>query len=372
MRFVIAVTGGGSQAISSLLGVGGASRSILAAAVPYAPAALVEWLGGRPDEFCSSWTARSMAMAAYLRAQAYDPGATTCGVSCTASLVSDRPKRGPHRAHLAYQTATSTSAISLELEKGRRTRGEEESLVSDLLLNCVAEACGASSRMKLALADSEHVHSARVLAPTEQQELLRGQRHLLPLLGAIGSPPPRAIFPGAFHPLHAAHRQMVALAREMLGCPIAYEISMVNVDKPPLDFIEIDARVSQFAARDALWLTRAPLYAQKAELFPGATFVVGADTLARIGQARYYDGTADMELAIATMASRGCRFLVFGRAIDGSFRTLANLQLPASLAAMCDDVPENRFRDEMSSTQLRRQGGHESPPAPNGVDHDDP
>ena len=58
-RIVIAVTGGGSRAISALLGVPGASRSILAAVVPYAAEALIDWLGGRPDEFCSERTARA-------------------------------------------------------------------------------------------------------------------------------------------------------------------------------------------------------------------------------------------------------------------------------------------------------------------------
>ena len=56
--------------------------------------ALVEWLGGKPDEYCSSWTARAMAMQAYLKAKCYDSVADTCGVACTASLASDRPKRG--------------------------------------------------------------------------------------------------------------------------------------------------------------------------------------------------------------------------------------------------------------------------------------
>ncbi|MEX0977464.1 MAG: hypothetical protein WDZ48_01345, partial [Pirellulales bacterium] len=95
MRTVIAVTGGGSGAISTLLGQPGASRSILAATVPYSPEALIEWLWGKPEEFCSQRTARAMAMAAYFKARQYDPLAATCGVGSTARQVSDRPQRGP-------------------------------------------------------------------------------------------------------------------------------------------------------------------------------------------------------------------------------------------------------------------------------------
>ena len=68
VRLVLAVTGGGSGAIGGLLGVPGASRTVLEAVVPYCAAAMVDWLGGRPDQFCAEPTARAMAMAAYRRA----------------------------------------------------------------------------------------------------------------------------------------------------------------------------------------------------------------------------------------------------------------------------------------------------------------
>ena len=45
---VIAVTGGGSLAISDLLSVPRASAFVLEAIVPYAPSALTQWLGREP------------------------------------------------------------------------------------------------------------------------------------------------------------------------------------------------------------------------------------------------------------------------------------------------------------------------------------
>ena len=71
MRLVLGATGGGSQAISLLLGVPGALRSVLAAVVPYSSAALTEWLRSRPEHFCNEHTARLMAMAAYEQACAW-------------------------------------------------------------------------------------------------------------------------------------------------------------------------------------------------------------------------------------------------------------------------------------------------------------
>jgi hypothetical protein len=359
-RLVIAVTGGGSGAISALLTTPGASRTVLAATVPYSPAALVRWLGGRPDGFCSDRTGRAMAMRALLEGRGLEPTANVCGLACTASLVSDRPKRGPHRAHVAWQTATTTATCWLEMQKGARGRGEEEALVAALVLNAAAEACGASARLELPLLAGERLETARVDAPSAQQDLLAGRLALVPCGRARGDRLPRAILAGAFNPLHAGHRQMAEAARGILHCDVAFEISIHNVDKPPLDFIEIDRRLRQFAA-DAVWLTGAPTFVEKTALFPGATFVVGVDTMERIGAERYYGSPQALAAAIDAMAERGCRFLVFGRVAEGRFRTLDDLQLPSELARLCRGVPESLFRQDVSSTELRRQAQTAAP-----------
>jgi nicotinic acid mononucleotide adenylyltransferase/nicotinamide mononucleotide (NMN) deamidase PncC len=356
VRLVIAVTGGGSGAISSLLAVPGASRSILAAVVPYAETALVEWLGGKPDEFCAARTARAMAMAAFQKARQYDPAGKPCGIACTASLASDRPKRGAHRAHLAFQTASTTATASVELEKGLRGRGEEESLVTALLLNLTADAVEVSGRLEVPLTPGEKLATTRVVASREQQQLLEGRVQSVAVGSARESPRPAAVFPGAFNPLHQGHTKMAEIARAILGHEVAYELSVTNVDKPPLDFIEIHERLRQFAAGQAVWLTRAPRFVEKAELFPQATFVVGVDTLTRIGQSRYYqDSEEAMQRAIREIASRGCRFLVFGRQMEGRFFGLGQLSIPQPLAQICQEVPEATFRDDISSTELRRR-----------------
>lgn len=89
-------------------------------------------------------------------------------------------------------------------------------------------------------------------------------------------------------------------------------------------------------------------------MFPGTVFVVGADTIARVGQVRYYGGQPSaMQAALERIAVCGCRFLVFGRTVEGQFCTLSDLQLPETLATICQAVPESLFRDETSSTQLR-------------------
>src|SRR5690349_6017210 len=96
-RCVLALTGGGTSAAALLLTVPGSSRTILEVLVPYHEQALSECLGRRPGQFCAAATARAMAQRALERARWLAPGERVCGAGCTASLATDRPKRGDHR-----------------------------------------------------------------------------------------------------------------------------------------------------------------------------------------------------------------------------------------------------------------------------------
>ena len=372
-KVALAITGGGSEAIGELLRVPGASRTVLEALVPYSPKSLVQFLGARPEHFCSSRTARAMAMAAYWRAVdlAEVEGDESCepdllvGVGCTASLASDRPKQGPHRVHVALQTAAFTSTASLELTKDARSRAAEEQLAAQLILRQLVAVCGIDEQLELELLPGELVQVERTDAPDDWRDLLLGEVDAV-CLGGVDLPPesgenfasPGAILSGAFHPLHNGHRQMAETAARLLGVSVEFEISIENVDKPPLDYTEISHRAAQFAPERALWLTRAATFEGKSAIFPGTVFVVGADTIVRIGDSRYYHDDPDgCRRAIAAIASRGCRFLVFGRRTPSGFETLEHLNLPADLLALCTGVPEEEFREDVSSTELRRTQG---------------
>src|SRR4051794_9968871 len=85
---------------------------------------------------------------------------------------------------------------------------------------------------------------------------------------------PLALLPGSFNPVHAGHWGLAAAAERQLHAPLAFELSVQNVDKPALTPDEVHLRASQFAGKADLWMTRAPTFVRKARLFPGTTFVV--------------------------------------------------------------------------------------------------
>jgi nicotinic acid mononucleotide adenylyltransferase len=292
-------------------------------------------------------------------------GALLAGVGCTASLVSDRPKLGAHRIHVAWQSGSTTATCSLELAKGRRSRLDEEQVAAGLVLNAVAAACGLSDRLALGTLPDESPTTTKTEAPLPWQDLLVGKtlaaRHQNGSVDEVTSGSGlaiagrRAIFPGAFNPLHDGHRRMAELAEANLGLPVEFEISIENVDKPPLDFTEMEQRLGQFAAGQTLWFTRAPTFDRKSELFPNTTFIVGADTIRRIADPRYYGGDPNaVAAATERIANRGGRFLVFARDCDGRCETLSRLILPGALRQLCTEVPADQFRLDVSSTALRQ------------------
>jgi Cytidylyltransferase-like len=168
---------------------------------------------------------------------------------------------------------------------------------------------------------------------------------------------PLALLPGAFNPSHEGHRQLAEAAAETLAGPVALELSLANVDKPNLSLAEVRRRVEQLAFRIPIWITRAATFVQKAELFPGTVFVVGADTAARIIAPRYYGSdSSGVTQALEFLRRQQCRFLVGGRC-DASqrFVRLEELAIPMEFGDLFREISPDVFRLDISSTELRRK-----------------
>ena len=277
-------------------------------------------------------------MVAWERACQYGNQAPLVGVGCTAAIATNRERRGPDRCHLAVQSHAQTSVWDLELDK-RLSRKEQEAICHQALLAAMASAFGIKAANFPDGTLSRHLE-----APASWQQLLSGEINATREVALAG------IFPGAFNPLHDGHRSMMAVAAKKLSGPLALELSITNVDKPPLDYITIQERMTD---EFDMVLTRAPTFEEKSEIFPGTTFILGLDTIVRIDDPVYYGSKAARDEAINRIAARGNRFLVFGRIHEGKYQTLGNVHLTTALSRLCDEVSAGEFRYDVSASDIR-------------------
>ena len=359
----LVVSGGGSQAVAWLLGVAGASRTVLDVNIPYSTRAMIEYLGWTPKQAASDETAIGLAAAAYARGCSLrEDSGPIIGVGCTAAIATDRPKRGDHRCHIAVWDGEIVTLQRLILIKGKRTRPEEELVVSQLVIRALADACEVETTFSPRLLNGEHLEFSRQEVGRPIERLLNGQIDSLTVYGPDAMVADErlhsAIMSGSYNPLHDGHLKLARVAERQLGMPLAFEISVNNVDKPSLTIDEIRRRLGQFwGQRRRVVLNRESLYAGKARLFPGSVFVTGYDTAIRLVDPAYYnDDPNQMLAALDTIRQHGCRFLIAGRLINNEFKTLADLPVPEGYRGLFEGIPEEAFRIDLSSTELRQRG----------------
>lgn len=358
-QLALAATGGGGELVSWLLNHPGASASVIEVQVPYREEALAAYLGSAGPHRVTAQTARDMADRAFVRARRFtgvEEGIV--GVGVTAALATSRSRRGEDRAYIALRLPQEYRLFDLHFEKGAADRLAQEEGLSRFVLAVLAEACGAEA-ISPPLPDyvkcSQHTLSLQDplgLLVTGDIELVEfGLDGVWASEVERGS---RLLFPGSFNPLHEGHERLAVAAGRLSGRRPSLELSVENVDKPSLQRVDIEGRLAAMRGRFSVIMTRAPTFLQKARLFSGCHFAIGYDTATRLLQGKYYEGGEQgMVTALEEFRAGEHCFWVAGRLQAGKYLALADIDVPAGFAALFAAIPEEDFRVDISSTELR-------------------
>jgi hypothetical protein len=258
-----------------------------------------------------------------------------------------------------FDGARAAAAV-LELGHPGRSREEDEAIAERLILARLADSVGIEAGLELGLGADDRVDvterlrrdPVELVAAGEQPWIVaRPDRTYRP-----GGPVPAALVPGSFDPAHRGHRALIAAAQRRVTGFAAYELSVTNVDKPPLAPATVTSRVEQFGGEAAVVITRAPTFVEKARLFPKSVFAIGADTVPRVVASQYYGGHDAMREALAELRRLGNRFVVAARHDGLRLVRLDDLAIPNEFRDLFEAIPADELRVDVASADLRARG----------------
>ncbi|KAJ6721186.1 NICOTINAMIDE MONONUCLEOTIDE ADENYLYLTRANSFERASE [Salix viminalis] len=323
---VLYLAGGASQALGWLMSVPGASNTVLEAVVPYSRMSFIQLLGKIPSQHCSRQTAEEMALLAYNRGLKLSrPGDPVVGVGFTGSLASSRPKFRGSQVLLVNKNIRSTFGIYCHIVQGPENSGARRYSFKSAPTQGYCKCMQSPGSIYGKICFKVYPFSSETYTSTAERKI---------------------ILSGSFDPLHEGHIKLLEVATSICGNGYpCFEISSVNADKPPLSVSQIKDRIKQFEkAGKRVIISNQPFFYKKAELFPGSAFVIGADTVARLINPKYYGGDYGKMLEVLDGCKRiGCTFLVGGRNVDGVFKVLEDFDIPDTLKDMFVSIPADRF-----------------------------
>src|SRR5213075_904160 len=103
----------------------------------------------------------------------------------------------------------------------------------------LARGCGIAAPSPRSLFDADENYAETVVAAVDPiDRLLAGDLDRVTVQPdgemILSAPQPFVLFPGSFNPMHEGHVLLARVAEQHTQQPLAFELSVTNVDKPPL------------------------------------------------------------------------------------------------------------------------------------------
>ncbi|MBI4433954.1 hypothetical protein HY632_04205 [Candidatus Uhrbacteria bacterium] len=361
-KVVVFHTGAGAGIPQLLWAPPPASATILESRFTYVQASTDAAIGRKLEKYCEREAAIALAVAAYTHGRALLEGTPQAddpviGLGLTAAVRSAEIKRGEHRVHIATKGEKRISVVTVTLQKGNLTRIGEGRLCDLLGLNTILRAAG--------IADVPLNAALGMTATPAFGDRGDGRRVLtLDLIGILGGatanpdlfarpvlwpddrrgtldelhPDRHILFPGSFNPKHPGHDGIAIATERATGKTVVAAITQHHPQKGPISVDELLRRAQQFAWERPVVLTEhGSLYIDKARMFPGFAFAIGADALLGLLNPKYYGSASRLTATLEEFGALGTRFYVTGRVHEGTFMT-AEQAITACAAAETLDL----------------------------------
>lgn len=323
VKVAMALTGGGSLAPAQKLAEGGNSGWLVDVAIPYGQEALDDYLKPyKVEKYCSWQTAEAMAAKALERCEEYHPEETCCGVgvSCSLAKKEDEREGRVHQIFIVFNSRSFQVRVCWSASASLLSRREEERVAADVIDMVLSAGAGEvndhsdtkdSTLFQWGLTRTRGVDLLKELARTEvaggkfevttsyddgcrYEDYLSVKEKKQDIMSSgLDRKKDIIVVSGSFNPLHAGHEHLFCEAMKWAetrpndNYAIAYELSLVNRDKPPVQYFDYTNRLEMGLKNQPLIVTNAPGFVDKYWALGDAgyrniVFVVGSDTFNRI------------------------------------------------------------------------------------------
>lgn len=320
-KIYVCASGVGAGIQNYLWEVPGCSKYFVGATFPYATEEMDNFLGFKPEKYCSRNTAIQIAFESFYRAVDITDVAGSnfnIGVGMTGVVASTREHRGGNRIFCSIVTNTQVHVFSVELEMavGFHARRRDGDISNFLAFYGI----GKVLNMPFPEADLEIVKEFNfkheIVPNDEAIELLleypfwdcNNKRYRK-------SDSDWAIFPGAFNPVHSAHKALAEEVIEKTKCgSVLYTVSIDNPHKPHLLVGDVLCRSKMLSGEDRLFTVGESYYIDKAKNWPTKIFIIGSDALERLLDPKWGPTTEEVLEAFKRCSTR---FYVSSRIMNG-------------------------------------------------------